>query len=559
MSLVEHDPAHRLWLLRTPESSYAFRLDADDRPRHVHWGPPLTLAQATQVAERRNPAESSFDEPGDERLELPTEGGAFFGVAALAARFEDGTSALEWRYAGHSSTEDTLDLRLADRHYPLELSLHYRVRGDVIERWTTLRTTGDAEIALLRTDSASWTLPRRDGARLSRTSGAWSAEYGVLREPLPVGETTLTSRRGVSSHQVNPWVMLDAGDATETSGEVWSTALAWSGSWRITVDHTHTGRVTWTGGFGHENVSWRLKPGETWETPVFAGLYAADGFGGTSRLLARLRPRVRPAALRRAAADRLQLLGSDRLGRRRADRNTTRRGRGEARRRAVRDGRRLVRRPHRRHRRTRRLDRQRAALPRRARAARRRGARARDEVRAVGRAGDGQPGQRPLPRAPGLGAAHGEPHAHDVAQPARAQLRPPGRRGLGAQVARPARRRARDRLPQVGHEPRVHRGRVALDGGSGTAVGRPRPRGLRDLRPAAGRSPRPADPGVRGRRRPHRPGDPRAHRRDLGVGQHGRGRPDHHPARLRPALPHAARCRPGSPTARTRPPAGRRR
>ena len=66
MSLVEHDPAHRLWLLRTPESSYAFRLDADDRPRHVHWGPPLTLEQAAQVAARRNPADSSFDEPGDE-------------------------------------------------------------------------------------------------------------------------------------------------------------------------------------------------------------------------------------------------------------------------------------------------------------------------------------------------------------------------------------------------------------------------------------------------------------------------------------------------------------
>ncbi|VVJ20057.1 Alpha-galactosidase (EC [Amycolatopsis camponoti] len=283
MSLVEHDPAHRLWLLRTPESSYAFRLDADDRPRHVHWGPPLTLAQATQVASRRNPADSSFDEPGDERQELPAEGGAFFGVAALAVRYEDGTSALEWRYDGYTGTEDSLVVRLVDRHYPLELSLHYRVRGDVVERWTSVRNTGEAPISLLRTDSAAWTLPRRDGARLTRTSGAWSAEYGVLREALPVGETTLTSRRGVSSHQVNPWVMLDAGDATETAGEVWSTALAWSGSWRITVEHTHTGRVTWTGGFGHEHVGWRLLRGETWETPVFAGLYAADGFGGTSR------------------------------------------------------------------------------------------------------------------------------------------------------------------------------------------------------------------------------------------------------------------------------------
>src|SRR3569833_4472750 len=138
MAPVEHDPAHRLWLLRTPDSSYAFRLDADDRPRHVHWGPPLTLAQATQVAARRNPADSSFDEPGDERQELPAEGGAFFGVAALAVRYEDGTSALEWRYEGFAIEDDALVVRLAGRHYPHGLSLHCRARGEVIERWTSL-------------------------------------------------------------------------------------------------------------------------------------------------------------------------------------------------------------------------------------------------------------------------------------------------------------------------------------------------------------------------------------------------------------------------------------
>ena len=286
MSLVEHDPAHRLWLLRTLSTAYAFRLDAAHRPRHVHWGGPLTLEQATQIADRRNPTDSSFDEPGEERLELPAEGGAFFGVPALAVRFADGTSALEWTYAGHQIDSGTLVVRLRDRHYPLEASLYYRVHADtdVIERWTLLRHLGSEEpISLLRTDSASWTFPRRAGARLSRTSGAWSAETGLYREPLPIGETTLTSRRGVPSHQVNPWVMLDAGDATETHGEVWSTALAWSGSWRITVERSHTGRVTWTGGFGHENVSWRLMPGESWETPVFAGLYSDGGFGETSR------------------------------------------------------------------------------------------------------------------------------------------------------------------------------------------------------------------------------------------------------------------------------------
>ncbi|MFI5609339.1 alpha-galactosidase [Amycolatopsis sp. NPDC051903] len=279
---VEFDVDHRLWLLRTRDSAYAFRLDEADRPRHVHWGPPLTLEQATRIAPRPNPVASSFDEPLDDRPELATEGGAFFGVAGLSVRFADGTQALEWTYAGHD-TQDGLVVRLRDRHYPLEAELHYRVRGEAVERHAVLRNTGSEPIRLLRTDSAAWTLPRRDGYRISHTTGAWSAEAGLLRENLPTGETTLTSRRGVSGHQANPWVMLDDGTATETRGEVWSTALAWSGSWRITVERSHTGRVTWTGGFGHEGVQWRLEPGETWETPVFAGLYTAGGFGGASR------------------------------------------------------------------------------------------------------------------------------------------------------------------------------------------------------------------------------------------------------------------------------------
>src|SRR6266542_1995733 len=103
------------------------------------------------------------------------------------------------------------------------------------------------------------------------------------RAPVPVAETVLTSRRGTTSHHANPWVMVDAGDATEDGGEVWSAALAWSGSWRVTVARDALGHVGWTGGFGHDGISWRLRPSEEWRTPVLAGLYSPGGFGATSR------------------------------------------------------------------------------------------------------------------------------------------------------------------------------------------------------------------------------------------------------------------------------------
>ena len=77
--------------------------------------------------------------------------------------------------------------------------------------------------------------------------------------------------------------MIDPGDATEEHGEVWSTVLAWGGTWRLTVRRTLADQVVVTGGAGYEGARWHLRPGEEWQTPVLAGLYRRDGFGGTSR------------------------------------------------------------------------------------------------------------------------------------------------------------------------------------------------------------------------------------------------------------------------------------
>ncbi|MBG0818866.1 alpha-galactosidase [Planomonospora sp. ID82291] len=285
MSRVTHLAEHRLWLLTTPATSYALRLDDEDRPRHVHWGARLTAEQAATVPPPVSRDAGSFQTggPGGE-LEGPG-----FGPPSLDVRFADGGAGVEWRYRGHAIDGGDLAVRFADRHHPLEITLHYRVHDDtdVIERWTVLRHTGDGDsrdpVGLLRWDSAAWTLPPLPAPRLSHVAGGWAAETLLRREALPYGETVLTSRRGTTGHQANPWVMLDGGQATEEHGEVWSAALAWSGSWRITVHRPAFDAVGLTGGSGHDGLSWRLAPGETWRSPVFAGVYGAAGFGGISR------------------------------------------------------------------------------------------------------------------------------------------------------------------------------------------------------------------------------------------------------------------------------------
>ncbi|MFC8126313.1 alpha-galactosidase [Streptomyces sp. NPDC057302] len=290
MPVISFAPETGVWLLCTPRTSYALRIDESAAPCHLAWGPRLTLEEAQELVTPPAPPASSFEGRSPVGEELPVDGGARYGTPSLQVRFADGTRAFEWEASGHRVHEPApgsaeLALEFRDRHYPLGITLHYRVHddSDVIERWSVLRNTGEEAVTLLRADSAAWTLPARDDYRLSHVTGQWSAETQLHRDRVPFGETVLTSRRGITSHHANPWVMLDAGDATEDHGQVWSGALAWSGSWRVTVQRTPDGRAGFTGGAGHDGMAQPLAPGAEFTTPRHAGLYADGGFGATSR------------------------------------------------------------------------------------------------------------------------------------------------------------------------------------------------------------------------------------------------------------------------------------
>jgi alpha-galactosidase len=285
--LIEHNPSTGIWLLNTPATSYAFRAELAGELRHVYWGPPLTLAQVETLPPPPPPTKSGgFGSPWDGTEELPAEGGLRWGVPSLQVRFADGTRAVEWEPDGTSASEGVLEIRLRDRYYPLGATLEYRVfdDSDVIERRVTLRHTGEGDpVEVFRFDSAAWHLPPLPGYRASYVLGKWADETGLRRCEVPGGELTLTSRRGITSHHANPWVMFDDGTATETSGAVWSTVLAWSGSWRLTVSRDGDDHVAVTGGFGHDGAAWTLAAGSSLTTPVLAGLYSDSGFGAASR------------------------------------------------------------------------------------------------------------------------------------------------------------------------------------------------------------------------------------------------------------------------------------
>ncbi|MFE7129870.1 alpha-galactosidase [Streptomyces sp. NPDC057638] len=287
--MIESAGQGRIWILSGPTSGYALHLTDGDELLHLHWGPRITPADAEALAARGLPPARPFESALDGQEEYPVEGGPRFARPALSVRTTgaSGIRGTEWVYEGAEADGDVLRLRFSDAPHGLGLTLHYRTHpdSDVVERWITLTHEGRGPaLELLRADSAVWTLPERDGWRLSGAHGRWAAESRLTRTPLPPGETVFGSRRGHTGHQHLPWAALDEGDATEERGEVYGCALGWSGSWRLCVQRLPDGRVQLTGGAGHDDSGLlRLAPGESYTSPVFAGLWSPGGFGGASR------------------------------------------------------------------------------------------------------------------------------------------------------------------------------------------------------------------------------------------------------------------------------------
>jgi alpha-galactosidase len=173
---------------------------------------------------------------------------------------------------GHDTTGDLgllLEIRTCSDH-------------DVVSKQLTLANTGHRVLTFSRAFSPAWELPIGRGAIVHLLAGDWGREFTRHRILLPVGELSIGSRQGITSHHYAPTLSLAS--PTDPDGPAYGIALAWSGSWRLTADtFPFRDRVRVAGGIDDESNVLRLEPGETFTTPAALGVYAPDGTDGVQR------------------------------------------------------------------------------------------------------------------------------------------------------------------------------------------------------------------------------------------------------------------------------------
>ena len=282
------------------DSTYAFGVNERGELQTLYWGGRVGAHDSIPPAHSL-PEWASFDSPSTTTpQEYAGWGAGLFTEPALKVSFADGNRDLVLHFVKATPKDsNSLDLLLKDISREIYVTLRYSIdqESGILARSASIENREKQPVTIDQAAAAQWTLPPARYT-LSYLTGRWAGEWTLNQELIQGGARVIESRRGTTGHQANPWfaisreagqdnASLPTANNNEEHGEVWFGALAWSGSWRITVEKTQLDAVRVTGGFNPFDFGYKLKPGEHLETPIFYGGYSNHGLGGASRLLHR--------------------------------------------------------------------------------------------------------------------------------------------------------------------------------------------------------------------------------------------------------------------------------
>jgi alpha-galactosidase len=299
-----------LFLLQSGGATYALQLVRGKYLASAHWGAPLrtwTGSNSPRFVER---AFSPNPEPQDRtfsldtlRQEYPGFGRTDFRSPAYEVQLSDGSTAVDLHYIGYeifdgkpgleglpsthvsnAQEAQTLRLKLQDPVSCLEVSLDYTAfrHHPVVTRSVRFTNSGTSPLNLLRALSLSLDL-EGEGLRWLQLSGAHVRERQPVEKTLGPGTVSVESRRGASSHQQNPFVALLSQEAGEDFGEVWGFNLAYSGNFLAQAEVDQFGITRVQLGINPFDFSWKLEPGQSFQTPEAILAYSGSGLGDLSR------------------------------------------------------------------------------------------------------------------------------------------------------------------------------------------------------------------------------------------------------------------------------------
>ncbi len=237
------------------------------------------------------------------KQEYPCYGTTDYRYPAFEIKQENGSTITEFEYVSHNifkgkkslkglpatyveSDEEamTLEVLLKDKLTEVELTLSYTIFKDydAIARNARFENKGEKAVDLTRALSLNLDLPDYDYECI-HLSGAWSRERYIKTRKLEMGIQAISSTKGISSNNQNPFIALKRPETTETLGEAIGFSLVYSGNFlaQIEVDTYDVSRVSM--GINPFGFTWHLDSKEEFQTPEAVIVYSDSGLNTMSQ------------------------------------------------------------------------------------------------------------------------------------------------------------------------------------------------------------------------------------------------------------------------------------
>ena len=302
----------KIFTLHTKDATYQMKVDRFGFLLHLYYGRRTggTMDYLLQFADRGfsgNP-----NDVGDDRTysmdvlpqELPCQGTGDYRSPAVIIKNADGSYGCDFRYKSHRISKgkykipglpavyagedeaDTLEIDLEDPVTKVKITLLYGVIADlnIITRSARIQNGGREKIYLKKAQAACLDFINGE-YDLICFYGRHAMERNMQRTPAVHGAQIIESRRGTSSHQYNPMMILAGRETTEDAGSCYAMSFVYSGSFKGEVEKDQYNQTRMLLGLSDELFSYPLSEGEVFHVPEVVFTYSGCGLAKLSQNL----------------------------------------------------------------------------------------------------------------------------------------------------------------------------------------------------------------------------------------------------------------------------------
>ncbi len=302
----------KIFSIHTKNSTYQMKVDAYGFLLHLYYGRRTngTADYLLTYADRGfsgNPYDAGQDRTYSlDALpqEFPCRGNGDFRSPALDVKDEGGIYGCDLRYDGYRLSKgkyaipglpaayadedeaETLEIIMKDEALNLQVHLLYGVlpKLDIVTRSVRIQNDGEKRIFLEKVQSACLDFV---GGQFDLLTfyGRHAMERNVQRTAVTHTCQRICSRRGTSSHQYNPLLLLAEQGTTEEHGACYAMSFVYSGGFQGEAERDQFNQTRMMLGLCEEQFSYPLAPGSVFHAPEVIMTYSQEGLGQLSHNL----------------------------------------------------------------------------------------------------------------------------------------------------------------------------------------------------------------------------------------------------------------------------------